>query len=312
MPVGYVPRIPQIRRYLRAIDPDLVHGQGTEDGYGWLAVHSGLRHIVTVHGLLASINREDELPIFHPRRVGAWTERSTLRQADAVIAIAGFVKEQLRRYDVSFYEIPNAVSSNFYELTHQPPDTPTLLCVGRLTPAKGILDLIRALKLLDDRKIRCDVKVIGASGGETIAYETECKKAAEQLTHVRVTFSGHVQRTALANEYRHATALVMTSHAETLPMVIAEAMATGLPAVAYDVGGIGDQIDDDINGYLIPRGDVERLASRLENIIVDEGLADRFGSAARDKAKGWHEGRVADETVRAYADIVGRSATGNR
>ncbi len=80
-----------------------------------------------------------------------------------------------------------------------------------------------------------------------------------------------------------AEALVLTSVTEGLPGVILEAAAHGLPVVSYDVGGVREAIEDEVTGFVVPPGDVEGVATRLDLLAANTGLRRELGVAARDK-----------------------------
>lgn len=83
--------------------------------------------------------------------------------------------------------------------------------------------------------------------------------------------------------YSAADAIAVTSRWEGLPLVTLEAMRAGLPVVGYDVGGVPEQIDDGVTGYLVESGDLAAMASRLRELSCDQAKAERLGSAARQR-----------------------------
>jgi glycosyltransferase involved in cell wall biosynthesis len=81
--------------------------------------------------------------------------------------------------------------------------------------------------------------------------------------------------------YAAADAVVVTSRWEGAPLVVLEAMRAGLPVVAYDIGGVGEQVQDGITGYIVEPGNAEALAGRLRELAQRPDLAQRMGGAAR-------------------------------
>ena len=97
----------------------------------------------------------------------------------------------------------------------------------------------------------------------------------------------------------------MTSRREGLPMVLLEAMAIGLPAVAYDCPtGPRDLIADGVDGYVVPDGDEAALAARLAALMDDPEARRRMGEAARAKAAEYDVARIAERWEALFTDLA--------
>jgi glycosyltransferase involved in cell wall biosynthesis len=81
-----------------------------------------------------------------------------------------------------------------------------------------------------------------------------------------------------------AHAACLPSRAEGLSNALMEAMTAGLPAVATEVGGNAELIEDGVTGFIVPPGDLRSLAARLSLLLSDREGARRMGAAARRKA----------------------------
>jgi len=91
---------------------------------------------------------------------------------------------------------------------------------------------------------------------------------------------------------RKASAYVLPSYNEGLPMSILEAMAAGLPVISTPIGGIPEAITDNVEGLLVQPGDVEALAQALRRILRDPIFARTMGAAARNKVASQFDARV--------------------
>lgn len=123
-----------------------------------------------------------------------------------------------------------------------------------------------------------------------------------------VTFTGRIERSALANLFHGADLLVSTSRAESFASVCLEALASGLPVVATAVGGFADAVRDGVEGHLIPLDDAEALAAVLTRLAADPlPLAGMRAAARRRAEKTYDWDRV---IVPAYEAVLEAAASG--
>jgi glycosyltransferase involved in cell wall biosynthesis len=159
-------------------------------------------------------------------------------------------------------------------------EPPHVLFAGRLSPEKGVLDLVAAanglpLVVVGDGPLRRHVP--GALG-----------------------FLPHDE---LERRYDRAAVVACPSHREGFGVVAAEAMAHGRPVVAAEVGGLLDLVLHEETGLLVPPGDVKALRLALLVLLGNDGVRKRMGEAARERARAelsWDV--VVDRTLEAYED----------
>ncbi len=87
-------------------------------------------------------------------------------------------------------------------------------------------------------------------------------------------------------------------------MVILEAMASGLPVVASNVGDVCRMVEDGVTGYVLPTGDVNTLRDRISKILEDSGLAHRMGNAGRLAVKRFSSRNMANTYLDIYRGII--------
>ncbi|BDE05376.1 hypothetical protein WPS_06520 [Vulcanimicrobium alpinum] len=176
----------------------------------------------------------------------------------------------------------------------QPPppraDPQRLIFASRLTPRKGLRSLVAALARIAPR--RRPLLVVAGSG----EAEERAARADAQRSGVAVAWRGRLDAAALRSEFDDATAAAVPSlWPEPFGLVGIEAQARGRPAVAYDVGGIGDWIGD--AGIAVARGDERALAGAIER-IVEEPAWSAFARNARRRAESYrldaHVARLLD------------------
>lgn len=206
-------------------------------------------------------------------------ERAALRRADVIIPV------NRTRYD----EVRALVSPETpVEVVHTGVDTNRfspgpyredgyLLTVGRLNdPRKNTPLLLRAYAAARVR--RPDLPKLVLAG--VAAPDRESQELMAGLTG-SVQYLGPLDRQALVETYRGASAFVLSSNEEGQGIVVVEAMASGLPTVATSCVGPSEIITDGIEGLLTPVGSVEGLADAIVRITTDSGLRRRMSEAAR-------------------------------
>ncbi|KGN39128.1 glycosyl transferase family 1 [Knoellia subterranea KCTC 19937] len=103
-----------------------------------------------------------------------------------------------------------------------------------------------------------------------------------------------------------ADVFTLASAHEGLPVAVMEAFAAGLPVVATKVGGLPQQVTDGVEGRLVPAGDSTALADALVTLAADEGLRERMGAAARERATAYDIRHAVAAQESRYATLVGR------
>jgi glycosyltransferase involved in cell wall biosynthesis len=146
---------------------------------------------------------------------------------------------------------------------------------GKLGEMKGTPQLVEALALLRDR---ADWTATLAGHGDVTG--TRAKLLRLQIAD-RVSVPGWLAPAAAADLLRRTDILVQPSFIDNLPMTILEAFAWGIPVVATPVGVVPDVVVQNVNGLLVPAGDVRALADALAELIDDPALRQRLGAAAR-------------------------------
>jgi glycosyltransferase involved in cell wall biosynthesis len=174
---------------------------------------------------------------------------------------------------------------------------PRIVCVGRLSPEKGLLDLVEALAIL--REVGLSplprVSFIG-DGPQRAALERRIRAlGCEELCH----FTGQLDRPALVGALAGADLCVHPSHAEGFCKAWLDAFACGLPVIASNVGAARSVMGaDGERGWLVSPGDVPALAARLREVLSSP--RDWMGLRQRCRAY------VEDRTLEAWAAEIGR------
>jgi glycosyltransferase involved in cell wall biosynthesis len=162
---------------------------------------------------------------------------------------------------------------------------------------KGFHQLVAALDILRG--------TVPAAAVQIALFGSEAPVPAE-LSGFAVRDLGPIaSEETLAQAYAAADVFVAPSLADNLPNTVIEAMAVGVPVVAYDVGGMSDIVDHNINGLLLPAADTAALARGLAEMMANPKRRIEWGLRARDKAlRVFAIGRA----VQAYQNIYRKAA----
>lgn len=216
-----------------------------------------------------------------------------IRRARFVVAVSSFGRSQLfRNVPHSYWHKIKVVHCGlepaFYETNAivAPGNERRLVCVGRLCEQKGQLLLIEAARLLMERRLKFELVLAG--DGE-MRGEIEALVAKYKLAG-RVRITGWISSDEVRAEIIASRALVLPSFAEGLPVVIMEAMALRRPVISTFVAGIPELIDHGEHGWLVPAGDLEGLASAMEECLgtAREAIT-QMGENARQRVLQRHD-----------------------
>jgi colanic acid/amylovoran biosynthesis glycosyltransferase len=211
---------------------------------------------------------------------------------DFAVCISDFTRSQLMRlseyerwtkYEVCRLGVDTA---QFHPPERRDPRTSVeILCVGRLTPAKGQHLLLESLSRLVGSDRSPHLRFIG--GGPD---EGSLRDAARRLgIESHVTFEGPVNHDRVVEFYRRADIFCLPSFAEGLPVALMEAMAMELPCVSTRITGIPELVEDGVTGLLVSASNVEQLADALRRLIDDDELRRRLGRAGRERVTQHYE-----------------------
>jgi glycosyltransferase involved in cell wall biosynthesis len=207
------------------------------------------------------------------------------RDAACVIACNPDVAGDLRRAGAPVHLIPHGVDLERFTPTPPPNgEVLSLLAVGRLVPKKGFPVLIDAAsRLLAPFFLR----IVG-DGPDREALERQIAAAGLED---RVRLVGPRTHDDLPAEYASADIVVVpsvmdaTGDRDGLPNVVLEAMSSGRPVIASDVGAVSSAVVDRRTGVLVPPGDAGALAGALEYLVDQPGCRERLGREARARVE---------------------------
>ena len=163
----------------------------------------------------------------------------------------------------NYVVLPNVVNLDMFHISEKNNNPCKIIHISCFEDkSKNISGLLESLKIIDDKGIDFQCKLIG----EGMDLDLMKEKAKELQLINKVSFTGLLQGQALADELSSGDFLVLSSNYENMPVVILEALASGLPVVSTNVGGIKEMIDD-TKGILVEPRNKEALAEAMIKMI---------------------------------------------
>jgi N-acetyl-alpha-D-glucosaminyl L-malate synthase BshA len=272
----------KLLRMIRKYEIDLIHAHYVMPP-GLIAVIcsmiSGTKTAITIHG--------SDIFVLAGKPLLRSMIKFILKKSDYVFVVSDSLKDNVLKLGVEGIENKlsityNAVdvekfrpdqTSTFKEEMKIDPQKPVVLFVGNLVWQKGVEYLIRAKEFLSE-----DAEIIIVGYGP---MSEELKAIVEFENIEGITFTG--ARTDVEKIMPAADVFVLPSLSEGRPTVLLEAMASGKPVVATNVGGIPEIVNDKI-GILINPEDPVGLAEAVDKILQDRKLQEKMSKAAREQA----------------------------
>ena len=178
---------------------------------------------------------------------------------------------------------------------------PAVLFVGAVTTTKGVFDLLEAWTGVASRCAYAELWVVGLDYTNGRFVQMVRSRGHERT----VKILGPRPLSDVADLMRQAQVLCLPSHGEGTPNCVMEAMASGLPVVATEVGGIPDIVEAGRTGLLVQRGDIHALAEALVSLLHDSDRRARMGEEAYAFAREHLDARkTAERLAGLYRELV--------
>lgn len=278
---GYQGCIRAVRKHLRLIRPDIVHGQGTERDCAISAVFSGFPSVVTIHGNMRLVARVTQSPAFSYNWLMGQLEKITLPRADGVVCITRYTRNAVEDLARKTWLIPNAVDAAFFKIESARAATPIVLCVGDICQRKNQNAFIVALDELAKKK-PFQLIFLGSSNPAD-PYNRMFFELVEKRPWCR--FDGFADRERLKQNYSEATVLALPSLEDNCPMAVLEAVAAGVPVAAANVGGVPDLVAEGKTGILFDPNSAPSIEAAIERLLSHPEEASQIAQRAREDAR---------------------------
>lgn len=244
-------------------------------------------------------------------------EHQYLKKTEHFIAVSHWIKETIlngtngnKRYDhAKIQVVHNGIDlkrfspQNNGEFPGLTEDKIKILYIGRLLAMKGLHTLIDSMKILKEQKTGKDVHFIFAGPGNLAQWEKVLRK--EKIPEENYSLLGYVPYEKINFLYNKADIFVLPSFSESCPITILEAMASGVPVIASDVGGIPEIIKDGETGLLTSPGNPRELAGKISLLIQDKQLGKKLSLRGRElMERKFSSQLMTEKTKKVYGEIV--------
>jgi spore coat protein SA len=216
-------------------------------------------------------------------------------------------------------KIVSDVDSNAFDPSQK------ILFVGRISPEKGLHTLLDAFAIVRQKFPSVQLEIVGPkkpTPTEFLASLSDDPKVTNLVNFAPenyfsylqsklsdndsgVNFVGAVNHLELVDRYRQADLLVNPSLSESFGMSLVEAMATGIPAIATQVGGMTEIIENGVTGLVVEADNPNLLAEAIEQLLADNELRQSMGKAGRQRVLElfcWH--KVAENLLNKYSQTL--------
>jgi glycosyltransferase involved in cell wall biosynthesis len=292
-------------RRLKEFDPTIVHVINP-----WLSGLKGIEFarkldkplVISFHTHLMDIAQFYHLGFIRP---AAWRlHRHFYRKADYRWATSKRIQAELEAHDFGETGIwRRGVDSGIFSdkfrsedmrnrLTNGQPDKTLLLFVGRVAAEKQIEQIRFVLESVPNTHLA----IVGDGPNRP--------RLEKHFEGCPVTFAGYLKGAELSKAYASSDIFVFPSAIETFGLVVAEAMAAGLPVVASRVGGVPELIESGMNGYIFEPSDVPQMIAYVRELANDPAKRARMGEAARQTVLNLTWDKINDELLDDYHWII--------
>ena len=261
----------RIAQCLKRINPDIVHGWGTERFYSLAANDFKGKTLISVQGLLIACGQRAKISPFE--RKHSLYEKHTLRSANYITTESGWAADRVRELapNANILHWEYAVEAEFFSIKRNLDTEPSCILVGTDTPVKNV-DF--AIKVFSKKKLS-HIKL----------YLAGVEKSKHPDLPPNIIPLGKLNRADLISYMSRAWGLVHVSLADTGPTVVKEARVAGLPVIlTYDCGS-KQHVADGQSGFIISPGDEESLENAVLKITESRQTNIQMGEFEKEKCQ---------------------------
>jgi glycosyltransferase involved in cell wall biosynthesis len=290
---------------IRQIDPDIVHGHGTEAWFSIVSLLSGYPCVISLQGIISKIYESTPtLKYWIIRKF----ERHTISRAKYINPKTSLSMSLLDSFKskATRFHIEAAIEKRYWSNTI-PPFAKRMLFTGVLIRRKGIFEFVNAFVRLKKAFPELEAVVIG--GGSDSIKEKLIQCCTDEGVVDSFVFTGQISFEKIKTIYKNGGIFCLSSYAENSPNCVMEAMAAGLPVVATDVGDVNNIVLEGISGFVVEKENSNELAEKIAVLLKNEEQYMSFGNAGKKIATNrWRPEIIAAKHIEMYQLIFAENA----
>lgn len=301
---GYQGCIRAVRKKLREIHPDIVHGQGTERDCALSAVLSGFPNVVTIHGNMRELAKLHRARPFSFAWLAARLEQFALPRSRGIFCNSLYTQRLVSGVAVTTWLAPNAVRGSFFSAPTivQPSLPPILLNIGVICPRKSQNQILEVAARLHRRQAKFQIHFLGLldEGTRYGALFGVRVREAEKEGYAR--YLGKKSEGELIEVMDSASGLIHAPFEEAFGLVVAEGLARNLKFFGARVGGIGDIAAGAEGAELFEAGDLAGLEEAVFQWL--SAGHPKSTQAARQMRERYHPELIARRHLEIYREVL--------
>lgn len=282
-----------IHRAIQEIQPDLVHGWGTEQGYAQAACEAMLPSLISMQGLLGTYCATVRMPAF--TRIQAYREAKTLKTVKHLTVESPWGIEKIRPLapQAQHHLLEYAAAYSCFDITRQPSPTPLAIAIGTLSPLKGTDTLIQAFS--DPRLRHIDLVILGQ--GSPPCHHAKLPSNIQLI--------GHQSPATVRDWLSKSWCLVHPTRADTSPNCVKEARVIGIPVVTTTAGGQIQYVIHGKSGFIHPPSDIDGLIDGVLRLTHDRETSLQMGSFDHQRVReALHPNTTATRLLAIYQEVM--------
>jgi glycosyltransferase involved in cell wall biosynthesis len=301
---GYQGCIRAVRRKLCEIQPDIVHGSGTERDCAISAVFSGFLNVVTIQGNMAELARLFKAPMGSYYWLTARLENFILPRTAGVFCNSSYTEALVRPRARRIWRVPHPLRQAFLDPPPNPEPRPCILLnVGVISPRKRQLELLAVAEALHRQGLKFEFRFVGFTHPGAAAYtEAFLKRIKPMESAGYARYAGTPADSELVHHYDGAAALVHFPTEESFGMVVLEGLGRDLKFFGAQVGGIVDLAKDMPDAELFAPDDWPGLTAAIARWIT-KGHPRPVGAASIVRER-YHPVALARQHVKIYQELL--------